>query len=108
MVLFFCTDPSEVVGCISYVNEYLSKEGLQRRNTLPPVIFDLYSPPPPSGSSRWLTEGKREREEEVEGEEEGDMAHRRGAVKRKKSLPERQDLSRIPPIVSKVLRLLKL
>lgn len=37
-------DPIEAISCISYLNSYISEAGLHRRTTLPPVIFDLYSP----------------------------------------------------------------
>ena len=90
--------PSEVVGCISYVNSYISESGLHRRNTLPPVIFDLFSPPPPASAAPdwpdWQGRGiggapasfpPDWREGESEEEEEESMSHRRGKpVKRKK------------------------
>lgn len=84
---YLCPDPTEVTGCLSYVNSYLSQEGLHRRNTLPPVIFDLYSPPPVHLEAE-------------EGEEA--MAYRRGRgvrkVKKKQpSQMEKLDQYKVPP-----------
>ena len=102
----FCSDPGEVVGSISYINSYLSEEGLHRRTTLPPVIFDLYSPPPTR--ARHLAEEQR-REAWGQEEELGDMAHRRGRIIRKKPKPpppsrieKVAEQPKIPLIVSEV------
>lgn len=81
-----------MIGCISYVNSYLSEEGLHRRNTLPPVIFDLYSPPP----------GDLQEEEEEEGEGE-DMAHRRAKPIRKKKVHTLKTDHKLPAQVSNVI-----
>lgn len=104
--------PSEVVGTISYINSYISEAGLHRRNTLPPIIFDLFSPPPAASSAApdwpdWQGRclgsgalaasspkdwkgGAYEEEELDEGEEvseETTMSHRRGKpVKRKRPM----------------------
>lgn len=92
MIIVLPTDPTEVIGCISYVNSYLSEEGLHRRNTLPPVIFDLYSPPP----------GDLQEEEEEEGEGE-DMAHRRAKPIRKKKVHTLKTDHKLPAQVSNVI-----
>ena len=93
-----------MVGCISYVNSYISEAGLHRRNTLPPIIFDLFSPPPAVAGPNWRGVAATSGREAGEGEEsEGDsMAHRRGKpVKRKKpAKPEQRGLDFRPPSAS--------